>query len=299
MSARLLRIDAMVFRTDSVRFEPCTGVPCRRRRRRCATAAGSSTTTSASRWPSFAPGASPAAVRHPSPSPRPRSGAGRRQADLRVRLAGRRLLRRRPLGRRASSAAAFSRRLLGCRSRRRRRLLGAGAGQARLERGHEVEHLGRLLGRGGRHDLLARGLALDEREHLLAVLVVVLLGIELAGERVHQLARHVQLALARLGAPSRSTLAVGREHLVGVAHRLEARASPSTGRMATSASFDRSTNRPDRDLALVLHHLGEQAVGLGRVLVGDEVVRLLEVHRVDVGEVDEVLDLDLAGSPWA
>jgi hypothetical protein len=24
MSARLLRIDAMVFRTDSVRFEPCT-----------------------------------------------------------------------------------------------------------------------------------------------------------------------------------------------------------------------------------------------------------------------------------
>ncbi len=25
MSARLLRIDAMVFRADSVRFEPCTG----------------------------------------------------------------------------------------------------------------------------------------------------------------------------------------------------------------------------------------------------------------------------------
>ena len=75
--------------------------------------------------------------------------------------------------------------------------------------------------------------------------------------------------------------------------------TPSSGRIATSASFDRSTKRPDRDLAQLVHHLDEQAVRLGRVLVGHEVVRLLEVERVDVGEVDEVLDLDRAGSPSA
>ena len=74
---------------------------------------------------------------------------------------------------------------------------------------------------------------------------------------------------------------------------------PSTGRMATSASFDRSTKRPTATLFSSSITCGEQPVGLGRVLVGHEVVGLLEVHGVDLGEVDEVLDLDLPGSPWA
>ena len=69
---------------------------------------------------------------------------------------------------------------------------------------------------------------------------------------------------------------------------------PSIGRMATSASFDRSTKRPTATLFSSSMMRDEQAVGLGRVLVGDEVVRLLEVDGVDLGEVDEVLDLDHA-----
>src|SRR4051794_3593784 len=56
-------------------------------------------------------------------------------------------------------------------------------GEARLERGHEVRHLLRLLlGLDG--DLLTRGLALDELDHPLTVRVVVLRGIPLGGQRV-------------------------------------------------------------------------------------------------------------------
>src|SRR3954469_13255537 len=55
--------------------------------------------------------------------------------------------------------------------------------EAGLEGGHEVGHgLLRLLARGLHRDLLARGLALDEREDLLAVGVVVLVGLEVAGQ---------------------------------------------------------------------------------------------------------------------
>ena len=96
-----------------------------------------------------------------------------------------------------------------------------------------------------------------------------------------------------LGSASESIeLAVDREHLVGVAHGLEAQHAvdrPDGDQRLLRAQHEAA----DRDLVLVLHHLGEQAVGLGRVLVGHQVVRLLEVHGVDLGEVDEVLDLDL------
>ena len=40
--------------------------------------------------------------------------------------------------------------------------------------------------------------------------------------------------------------------------------------------------------------LAEQRVGLGAGLLGDEVVGLLEHHRVDLVEVDELLDVDRA-----
>ena len=83
--------------------------------------------------------------------------------------------------------------VLGCRS------LAVGLGERRFERGDEVEHLGRRLDLGLGDDLLARRLALDEVEQLLAVLVVVLLGLELVGrERLDELARHRALALGEL-----------------------------------------------------------------------------------------------------
>ena len=69
-------------------------------------------------------------------------------------------------------------------------LVGIAGGEAGLERGHQVRDLGRSgrLGRGG--DLLAGRLALDQLEHLLAVLVAVARGVEVGGEGVDELAGH-------------------------------------------------------------------------------------------------------------
>ena len=77
-----------------------------------------------------------------------------------------------------------------------RRRRSSGALEARFERGHQVEHLGRRLGLGLGDDLLAGRLLVDELEELLAVLVVVLLRLEVAGERLDELGRHRELALA-------------------------------------------------------------------------------------------------------
>src|SRR5256714_5522004 len=71
-------------------------------------------------------------------------------------------------------------------------------GQARLERGHEVGHLLGLLGHRLEHDLLALRLPLDHAEHGLAVLVVVLPRLELGGQVLDQLPRHLELALGRV-----------------------------------------------------------------------------------------------------
>ena len=68
---------------------------------------------------------------------------------------------------------------------------------------------------------------------------------------------------------------------------------PSTGRIATRRSFDRSTKRPIATLPSSSIASTRSRYGLRRVLVGDEVVGLLEVDGIDLVEVDEVLDLDL------
>src|SRR4051794_3505542 len=92
--------------------------------------------------------------------------------------------------------------------------------EARLERGHEVRYLLRLLlGLDG--DLLTRGLALDELDHPLPVRVVVLRGIPLSGQRVDELAGHRDLAVARVGL-GRGVELVDRlrvHDLVAVVHR--------------------------------------------------------------------------------
>src|SRR6188472_3565002 len=67
-----------------------------------------------------------------------------------------------------------------------RALLARGLLKACLEGGHQVGHRGRLGRLRGNRDLLARRLALDEVEDPLAVGVVVLVRIEVAGERVDQ-----------------------------------------------------------------------------------------------------------------
>src|SRR5271165_3988074 len=73
----------------------------------------------------------------------------------------------------------------------------AHGGEAGLERGHQVGRGVELLGLRLDRDLLAGGLALDQVEHLLAVFVVELRGLEFGRQRVDQLFGHLQLAVAR------------------------------------------------------------------------------------------------------
>src|SRR5207253_2696611 len=79
------------------------------------------------------------------------------------------------------------------------RLSLAGRGEALRQRVHQVDHLApRLLLGGLGDDLLPFRLALEKREDLLAEGVLVLLGIEVRRQRLHELLGHLQLLLTRL-----------------------------------------------------------------------------------------------------
>ena len=171
-----------------------------------------------------------------------------------------------------------------------------GRRHARLERGHEVDHLGggRLLGRS--HDLGgAARLAVDQLEHLVAVGVAEPRRLELGAEALDELAGHRHLLVGDLDVGDRVELGdlLGRVELVRVDHRREHQPTvdrPDRGEVLLRAHHEAG----DADLAALLHRALQQRVGLERGLVGrDEVGGVVE-HRVDVGEVDELLDLDRA-----
>ena len=167
--------------------------------------------------------------------------------------------------------------------------------QARLEGSHQVRHLGRRGRLRLDRDLLARGLALDQVEHLVAVLVAVLGGVELARQRVDQLLGHLQLALGRLQVLGLRQVVevVVRHDLVVEDHRLHhQQVTRRADRDERLLGADDDAG--DRHLARRLHRVEQQPVRLGRALVRHEVVRVVVVDRVDVLEVDEVLDVDRA-----
>ena len=169
--------------------------------------------------------------------------------------------------------------------------------EARLEGGHQVGDLLRLLVRRLDRDLLAVGLGLDQLEHLLAVLVVVLRGLEVRRQRVDQLLGHLELAVRGLEVLGRGHVVevVGRHDLVVEDHRLHRQHVALAGADRDELLLGAQHDAGDRHLAGLAHRLEQQAVGLPRALVGDEVVRVVVEDRVDVLEVDEVLDVDRAG----
>ena len=169
-------------------------------------------------------------------------------------------------------------------------------GEARLERRHQVGHLLRLRLLRLDGDLLAVRLALDQLEDLLAVLVVVLRRLEVRGQRVDQLLGHLELAVRglevlRLG---HVVEVVGGHDLVVEDHRLHRQHVAGGGADRDELLLGAQHDARDRHLAGLAHRLEQQRVGLARALVGDEVVRVVVEDRVDVLEVDEVLDVDRA-----
>src|SRR3954471_934458 len=167
--------------------------------------------------------------------------------------------------------------------------------EARLQRGHEVRH--RLLGLLALRlhgDLLAGRLALDQREDLLAIGVAVLAGLPLAGERLDELLGDRQLAVVDLDLVRGIELvdALGIDDLVGEDHRGHPEDVALHGADRDEVLLLADHDLGDRDLAALAHRLEQQPVRLRATGPGREVVRVVVHDRVDVREVDEVLDLD-------
>ena len=137
---------------------------------------------------------------------------------------------------------------------------------------------------------------LDQLEYALAVGVPVAGRLPRLGEKRDQLLRHLQLALRdRFGDREVVDLGLAAD-LVGEEERLQhQRARRGADRREI---FLRTKDEPsDGDLARVLHRPNEQGVRLlgAHASLGSDEVALLEVHGVDVHEVDELLDLDGLG----
>jgi hypothetical protein len=172
-----------------------------------------------------------------------------------------------------------------------------GVTHAGLERSHEIDDL--LLGGGswgGDNLLLARGLAVDELEDLVAVGVLVALRLERLGERLDELLGHAQLALAHVDAVHvLDTVELCRVvDLVGVHHGRHDQ-HPVLGSQRRQVLLGAHHEAGDRHLALLLHGALQEGVGLAGALVRRHVVRGVVEHGVDLREVDELLDVDRAG----
>ena len=170
--------------------------------------------------------------------------------------------------------------------------------EARLQRAHEVgDRRGLLLG-GLDDDLLAGGLLLDHLQDGLAVGVLVLGRLELAGQRLDQLLGDVDLALVGLDVLGGGDVvqAGGVDDLVGEEHRRHLEhvvvgQRPDRDEALLLADDDLG----DRDAVGVAHRLQQQPVGLRAAGPGRQVVRVVVEDRVDLVEVDEVLDVDRLG----
>ena len=132
-------------------------------------------------------------------------------------------------------------------------------------------------------------------QHPVAVLVAVLLRLEVGRQRLDQLPGHLQLPVRHLGVGAGQAVErLGRHDLVGEEQRLEAQHvahRPDGGQVLLGPQHQPG----DGHLVGVLHRLEEQRVGLRRPLLRHQVVGPLVVDRVDLVEVDEVLDVDRPG----
>ena len=150
---------------------------------------------------------------------------------------------------------------------------------------------------GGRHGLhrgdLAVGLRLQQVEDLEPVAVLVAVGLEVARQGVDQLVGQGQLGLGG-GHVGQLLQArdVGRgHHLVGVDHgrHHEGPVDRADGhQVLLGPHHEGGDGHPVR----LLHGPAQQHVGLAGQLVGHQVVGRVVEHRVDVGPVDEVADVD-------
>ncbi len=161
------------------------------------------------------------------------------------------------------------------------------------EQVHDLAGL-RLLA-GGLLDLAALELGRHQLLHRGGVVVLVLVRVVVTGEGLDEHPRHLQLvrlggALGRVEPGE-----VGLADLVGPQHRLEDQhvvAHPQHRSRHPVAQRHRHHGHPVR----LPDRLAQQGVGLGRRLVGLEVVGPLQHHRVDLLARHELVDRDLTAA---
>ena len=131
--------------------------------------------------------------------------------------------------------------------------------------------------------------------HLLLVIVVVTVGVEVVGHRLHDLARHFQLGGLDLDLLVQHR-EIGVPDLVGPQQRLD------DHHIALAEILNPQRREPglvaqrkmhDGDAIGLLERLGQQHIRFGRLALGFEEVTLVVHHRVDVAGRDELQDLDL------
>ena len=112
-------------------------------------------------------------------------------------------------------------------------------------------------------------------------------------QRVDQLLGHRQLAVGGLGLGDASSSSSRSGGSTSSPNSIVVSVSTSpVGRSAHSCCLERSTTRPIADLARLAHRVEQQPVGLGAAGGRREVVGVVVVDRVDLGEIDELLDVD-------
>src|SRR5437867_6219745 len=177
----------------------------------------------------------------------------------------------------------------------RRETLGVGfvrraAGEARLQRFHEIDDLPAGIRHNVGRNVLPVDLALNGLQHALSDGVLVLLGLErLVGRLLDELLR--QCELRRLDLALRNRHLRRRANLVGVMellHRDHAVERAQEDEVLLSACGILSESGSTR----LLQRLAKQTIGAVSTLVRAEIVYLLDVLAIDFPEWDELDDLD-------
>ena len=142
-----------------------------------------------------------------------------------------------------------------------------------------------------RLDVLAVRARLDHREHVFLVLVVEVLGLELLhAHRVDEQLRDLLLSVGDLLVERREVEAALLDELVREVHQLQHERFAVRfhgGDVLARADHDAR----DRDPARIDQRVAQQRVCVAAFLLGLEIVRRVEVHRVDLVELDELHDL--------
>src|SRR5690606_15354090 len=170
--------------------------------------------------------------------------------------------------------------------------------ESTLQHLHQVDDLGLVLRLLGLRRLLdidaARELVVDQRSQTLDALVPQQRAIHVVGrERADGTAKALDVGRGGLGL-ERQPDVLGAANLLAEAQRLRTQ-DTVLGKQRDEVLLAAHHERRDACSAAALHCLGEQPIRPVRlVLGGSQEVRSLEVHRVDLRDVDKLPEVDRA-----